>query len=145
MSENNFQMSYILQGSGSVLGPCLSHIVNREITRLAPCICLNCKKLVSSFTVPDRGKSVTSSHNHGFSTSSSPNISKIKELNTNQPVMLKNLTQVALDRSFRSKYSNPRMRESFFTSYNVPSSPLCINLTLSVAPEHVTGLCYRYI
>jgi len=138
-------MSYILQGSGSVLGPCLSHIVNREITRLAPCICLNCKKLVSSFTVPDRGKSVTSSHNHGFSTSSSPNISKIKELNTNQPVMLKNLTQVALDRSFRSKYSNPRMRESFFTSYNVPSSPLCINLTLSVAPEHVTGLSYRLL
>ncbi len=41
-------MSYILQGSGSLLGPCLANLLGREVSRLAPCICLRCAQLLSS-------------------------------------------------------------------------------------------------
>ena len=41
-------MSYILQGSGALLGPCLSHLLGREVARYAPCICLRCAQLLST-------------------------------------------------------------------------------------------------
>lgn len=41
-------MSYILQGSGSLLGPCLANLLGREVTRHAPCICLRCAQLLST-------------------------------------------------------------------------------------------------
>ncbi len=43
-------MSYILQGSGALLGPCLSHLLGREVARHAPCICLRCSHLLSTTT-----------------------------------------------------------------------------------------------
>jgi hypothetical protein len=43
-------MSYILQGSGALLGPCLSHLLGREVARHAPCICIRCSHLLSTTT-----------------------------------------------------------------------------------------------
>ena len=48
-------MSYILQGSGAVLGPCLTHLLGRDLPRASRCICLKCSRIVAA--VPDRGKS----------------------------------------------------------------------------------------
>ena len=41
-------MSYILQGSGALLGPCLGNLLGREVARHAPCICLRCAQLLST-------------------------------------------------------------------------------------------------
>jgi hypothetical protein len=41
-------MSYILQGSGALLGPCLGNLLGREVSRHAPCICIRCAQLLST-------------------------------------------------------------------------------------------------
>jgi hypothetical protein len=41
-------MSYILQGSGALLGPCLGNLLGREVARHAPCVCLRCAQLLST-------------------------------------------------------------------------------------------------
>ena len=45
-------MSYILQGSGALLGPCLGNLLGREVARYAPCICLRCAQLISNASQP---------------------------------------------------------------------------------------------
>ena len=137
-------MSYILQGSGAVLGPCLSHIVTREVSRLAPCICLKCSRLVSP--VPDRGKSPW---RHLSTISSQDAGAALPSIASSPPVsMIRDLSPDTMSHSYRSRYTSPRFRETYYTSYTVPMSgsqlgQLNVNLTMSVAPDHVTGLSYR--
>ena len=135
-------MSYILQGSGAVLGPCLANLVSREMSKLTPCICLSCSRLVSS--VPDRGKSPL--RNFSQITSSSHNVQFSKLTPSNQPVMLRELSSTALTSSYRARYPKPVFRETHFTSYNVPmASPINVNLTFSVGPDFNTGVSHRFL
>lgn len=72
---------------------------------------------------------------------------------TNPSVIIKDLTSGAsnIKDSYRTRYPNPVFTENYLTSYNVPSSrlgstsPLNVNLTLSVGPDLVTGVSYRYL
>jgi hypothetical protein len=62
-------MSYILQGSGALLGPCLSHLLGREVARHAPCICLRCSHLLSTTTATaaQPPAATTTQRHHGLS------------------------------------------------------------------------------
>lgn len=72
---------------------------------------------------------------------------------TNPSVIIKDLTSEAsnIKASYRTRYPNPVFTENYLTSYNVPSSrlgstsPLNVNLTLSVGPDLATGVSYRYL
>ena len=66
---------------------------------------------------------------------------------------MKDLTNQAtnIKSSYRSRYPNPVFTEKHFTSYNVPpsqrgdASPFNVNLTLSLGPNLVTGVSYKYL
>ena len=53
-NKYNLKMSYLLAGSGSLLGPCLSSLATREtLQRVVPCICSACSRLVASALLID--------------------------------------------------------------------------------------------
>ena len=53
-NKHNLKMSYLLAGSGSLLGPCLSSLATREtLQRVVPCICSACSRLVASALLID--------------------------------------------------------------------------------------------
>jgi len=141
-------MSYIL-GSGSALGPCLSHLVSRDITKFTSCICLKCSRLVTQPQVPERGKSPARA------LSSHPRLPMLPSITSNPSVIMKDLTSEAqassIKASYSSRYPNPEFTEKHFTSYDVPStrlgpaSPLNVSLLFSVGPNLVTGVSYRYL
>ena len=136
-------MSYILQGSGALLGPCISQIVAKDVSRLAPCICLKCSRLVSP--VPERGKtpqfrmisqhSNSSSHHHH---QVSPGVSPVIRDLSPSP-----------GGDYRLRYPGPVFSERHITSYTVPGtssrSPLSVQLTFTVAPDLSSGVSYRLL
>ena len=135
-------MSYILQGSGAVLGPCLTHLLGRDLPRASRCICLKCSRIVAA--VPDRGKSPL----RRTLASQPPSVSPLAAAATNPTVMLRELGPVTA--SYRDRYPGPSFSESHFSSYNVPMSaqvaaPLNVNLTFNVGPGLATGVSYRYL
>ena len=146
-------MIVYIPGSGAALGPCLSHLVTRDITKFTSCICLKCSRLVTAGAqpLPDRGKSPMRSlaQVRGASQSRLPMLSSIN----NPSVIMRDLTTEAptIQTSYRARYPNPVFTEKHFTSYNVPSSslssksPLNVNLTFNVGPDLLTGVTYRYL
>lgn len=137
-------MSYLLAGSGSLLAPCLAHMLGREVARVAPCLCLSCSRLLSSTLPPERGKFLpfpvrppplaTSSLPHALPTSPS----------TTSPTPH---TMV----SYRQSYPVPNFREKYFTNFSAPlphlghRGPLNVNLCVAVGPEPGTGVSCRYL
>ena len=140
-------MSYILQGSGSALGPCLSQLISRDLlAKFTPCICLKCSRLVSSSSVHDRGKSPVPSQSQNQSQNQSQSRSKFSQLgsvNRNPPVMRRDLCGSV--RPNTTNYSSPIFLENHSTTYQVPGSPLTINLTVRVGPDLNTGVSYRLL
>eukprot|EP00090_Calanus_glacialis_P034991 TRINITY_DN5966_c0_g1_i1.p1 TRINITY_DN5966_c0_g1~~TRINITY_DN5966_c0_g1_i1.p1 ORF type:complete len:969 (-),score=376.28 TRINITY_DN5966_c0_g1_i1:129-3035(-) len=135
-------MSYILQGSGTILGPCLAHLVGREVTKCSACICLKCSRLISS--VPERGKFLP------FPVQSSPTdpSSSPSQIfpQLQQPVVRGDLTPLP------KKYpSSALFREKYYTNFatSLPHlgypNPVNINMSFSVGPELSTGLSYRFL
>ena len=118
-------------------------MVSRDISKFTSCICLKCSRLVTQPQVPARPVS-------SFLRLPVPLLSST----TNNPsVIMKDLTSQAsnIKSSYRSRYPNPVFTEKHFTSYNVPpsqrgdASPLNVNLTLSLGPNLVTGVSYKYL
>eukprot|EP00092_Neocalanus_flemingeri_P029121 GFUD01031609.1.p1 GENE.GFUD01031609.1~~GFUD01031609.1.p1 ORF type:complete len:978 (+),score=383.40 GFUD01031609.1:80-3013(+) len=144
-------MSYILQGSGAILGPCLTHLVGKEIMKYSPCICLKCSRLIS--TAPERGKStpfpVTIQSN--LTNASSSSSQKFPQLQ--QPTVRGDLTPVPIPplEGYRKKYPNAIFREKYYTNFSssLPHlghpNPVNINVSFSVGPELSTGLSYRFL
>lgn len=135
-------MSYILQGSGTILGPCLAHLVGREVTKFSACICLKCSRLISS--VPERGKFLP------FPVQSSPTDPSYSSSQIfpqlQQPVVRGDLTPLP------KKYpSSALFREKYYTNFatSLPHlghpNPVNINMSFSVGPELSTGLSYRFL
>ena len=134
-------MSYILQGSGTILGPCLAHLVGREVTKCSPCICLKCSRLISS--VPERGKFLP------FPVQSSPTdpSSSPSQIfpQLQQPVVRGDLTPLP------KKYpSSALFREKYYTNFatSLPHlgypNPVNINMSFSVGPELSTGNEFQF-
>jgi len=146
---NTTIMSYILQGSGTILAPCLAHVVGREMNKFSACICLKCSRLISS-SVPERGKFLP----FPVSAQASPDPESSSRVfpQLQQPIMRKDLATLPnnMDR-FKSKYPSPLFREKYYTNFatSLPNlghpNPVNINMTFSVGPEMSTGLSYRFI
>ena len=132
-------MSYILQGSSSSLGPCLSQLISRDLlSKFTPCICLKCSRLVSSSSVHDRGKSPVPSQSQ-----SRGKLSQLSSVNRNPPVMTRDLSPSV--RPSTHTFSSPIFRENHSATYQVPGSPLTINLSVRVGPDLNTGVSYRFL
>jgi len=142
-------MSYILQGSGTILGPCLSHLVGREVTKFSACICLKCSRLISS--VPERGKflpfPVTTQANPTEPNSNSSQT--FPQLQT--PSLRGDLAPIPNLEGYRKKYPSALFREKYYTNFatSLPHlgypNPVNINMSFSVGPEMSTGLSYRFL
>lgn len=135
-------MSYILQGSGTILGPCLAHLVGREVTKFSACICLKCSRLISS--VPERGKFLPFPVQSSPTDPSSSSSQIFPQLQ--QPVVRGDLTPLP------KKYpSSALFREKYYTNFatSLPHlghpNPVNINMSFSVGPELSTGLSYRFL
>jgi len=139
-------MSYILTGSGSLLAPCLGHLIGKEMARLAPCFCVTCSRMISS-TFPDRAKFLPfpvrkfdSSITNRYSL---PQVSRTGATDTGPSPETFSY--------YRERYPNPNFREKYYTNFasSLPNlgqpSPLNINLCVSVGPEPNTGLSYRFL
>jgi len=132
-------MSYILQGSGSILGPCLAHLVGREVTKFSACICLKCSRLISS--VPERGKFLPIPVQTSPTDSTSQRFPQLQ-----QPVLRGDLAPLP------KRYpSSALFREKYYTNFatSLPHlghpNPVNINMSFSVGPELSTGLSYRFL
>ena len=133
-------MSYILQGSGAALGPCLSQLITRDLlSKFTPCICLKCSRLVSSSSVHDRGKSPEISHSQSRS-----KISPFSPVNRTPPVMTRDLSP-SVRAATTTTYSSPIFRENHAATYQVPGSLLTINLSVRAGPDLTTGVSYRLL
>ena len=136
-------MSYILHGSGVVLGPSVSHLVSRELlARFSPCICLKCSRLVSSSSVHDRGKSPARLQ-RDVNSSQRDVTSQLQSVKSpDSPVMMREVTP-----GVRASYPSPIFRESHTRTYEVPhrGAQLSINLTVRAAPDLNTGVSYRLV
>ena len=62
-------------------------------------------------------------------------------MNRNPPVMRRELSPSVRT----STYSSPIFRESQSATYQVPGSPLTINLSVRVGPDQTTGVSYRLL
>jgi len=140
-------MSYILQGSGTILGPCLAHLVGREITKFSPCICLKCSRLISS--VPERGKFplFPQSNPSDATTSSSQTFPQLQN-----PAVRGDLAPPLPPlEGYKKKYPSALFREKYYTNFatSLPHlghpNPVNINMSFSVGPELSTGLSYRFL
>ena len=134
-------MSYILQGSGTILGPCLAHLVGREITKFSPCICLKCSRLISS--VPERGKFplFPQSNPSDATTSSSQTFPQLQN-----PAVRGDLAPPLPPlEGYKKKYPSALFREKYYTNFatSLPHlghpNPVNINMSFSVGPELSTG------
>jgi len=135
-------MSYLLQGSGAVLGPSLSHLISRDLlARVGPCICLKCSRLVSSSSVHDRGKSPARTQQELQSSQSLTRSSQLQSVrNSNKSVMTP-----CHGPGPRTSFPSPIFRETHSASYQVPGSQLSINLSVMAGPDLNTGVSYRMI
>ena len=132
-------MSYILQGSGTILGPCLAHLVGREVSKFSACICLKCSRLISS--VPERGKFIQ------FPVTNVENpITPIQPFPQLQaPSMRGDLAPLPNYEGYKRKYPSALFREKYYTSYatSLPHlghpNPVNINMSFTVGPEMITG------
>jgi len=140
-------MSYILQGSGTLLGPCLAHLVGREAPKFSACICLKCSRLISS--VPERGKFIqypAAITNHADPVTPSQPFPQLQA-----PSMRGDLTPLPNMEGYRRKYPSALFREKYYTSYatSLPHlghpNPVNINMSFTVGPELTTGLSYRFL
>jgi len=140
-------MSYILQGSSTILGPCLSNLVGRDLTKFSACICLKCSRLISS--VPERGKFLP----FPVSDLSSQQGSSQNFPQLQQPAVRGDLIPLPppLLEGYRKKYPSALFREKYYTNFatSLPHlghpNPVNINLSFSVGPELSTGLSYRFL
>jgi len=138
-------MSYILQGSGTILGPCLAHFVGREASKFSACICLKCSRLISS--VPERGKFIQ----FPVTNVENPNtpIQPFPQLQA--PSMRGDLAPLPNYDGYKRKYPSPLFREKYYTSYatSLPHlghpNPVNINMSFTVGPEMITGVSYRFL
>jgi len=138
-------MSYILQGSGTILGPCLAHLVGREVSKFSACICLKCSRLISS--VPERGKFIQ------FPVTNVENlttpIQPFPQLQA--PSMRGDLAPLPNYEGYKRKYPSALFREKYYTSYatSLPHlghpNPVNINMSFTVGPEMITGVSYRFL
>jgi len=138
-------MSYILQGSGTILGPCLGHLVGREVSKFSACICLKCSRLISS--VPERGKfiqfPVTNVENPTTPIQPFPQLQA--------PSMRGDLAPLPNYEGYKRKYPSALFREKYYTSYatSLPHlghpNPVNINMSFTVGPEMITGVSYRFL
>jgi len=138
-------MSYILQGSGTILGPCLAHLVGREVSKFSACICLKCSRLISS--VPERGKfiqfPVTNVENPTTPIQPFPQLQA--------PSMRGDLAPLPNYEGYKRKYPSALFREKYYTSYatSLPHlghpNPVNINMSFTVGPEMITGVSYRFL
>jgi len=140
-------MSYILQGSGTLLGPCLAHLVGREAPKFSACICLKCSRLISS--VPERGKFIqypATITNHADPVTPSQPFPQLQA-----PSMRGDLAPLPNMEGYRRKYPSALFREKYYTSYatSLPHlghpNPVNINMSFTVGPELTTGLSYRFL
>jgi len=140
-------MSYILQGSGTLLGPCLAHLVGREAPKFSACICLKCSRLISS--VPERGKFTQYPAvitNHADPVTPSHPFPQLQA-----PSMRGDLAPLPNMEGYRRKYPSALFREKYYTSYatSLPHlghpNPVNINMSFTVGPELTTGLSYRFL
>jgi len=142
-------MSYILAGSGTTLGPCLSHLVGREVTKFSACICLKCSRLISS--VPVKDKFIQ------FPVTITPT-------DTNSPSQIFPQLQPPSPRGdlappapapyldvYRRRYPSALFSEKYYTNFatSLPHlghpNPVNINMSFSVGPQMSTGLSYRFL
>jgi len=141
-------MSYILAGSGTILGPCLSHLVGREVSKFSACICLKCSRLISSLPVKDKfiqfPVPVTITPTDGNSPSQIfPQL---------QPPNLLAPPSPAPDLAvYRRRYPSALFSEKYYTNFaaSLPHlghpNPVNINMSFSVGPQMSTGLSYRFL
>ena len=133
-------MSYILQGSGTLLGPCLAHLVGREAPKFSACICLKCSRLISS--MPERGKFIQfpTTTNHADPVTPSQPFPQLQA-----PSMRGDLAPLPNLEGYRRKYPSALFREKYYTSYatSLPHlghpNPVNINMSFTVGPELTTG------
>jgi len=139
-------MSYILQGSGTILGPCLAHLVGREITKFSPCICLKCSRLISS--VPERGK-LFFQYNPAPADAIPSSSQPFPQLQ--QPTVMGSLAPLPPLEVYKHKYPSALFREKYYTNFatSLPHlghpNPVNINMSFSVGPELITGVSYRFL
>lgn len=140
-------MSYLLQGSGAVLGPSLSHLISRDLlARVSPCICLKCSRLVSSSSVHDRGKSPARVQQELQSSQSQTRSSQLQSVrSSNKSVMTPVPPSPCPGPGPRTSFPSPIFRETHSASYQVPGSQLSINLSVMAGPDLITGVSYRMI
>ena len=64
-------------------------------------------------------------------------------MNRNPPVMTRDLSPSV--RPSTPTFSSPIFRENHSATYQVPGSPLTINLSVRVGPDLNTGVSYRFL
>ena len=139
-------MSYLLQGSGAVLGPSLSHLISRDLlARVSPCICLKCSRLVSSSSVHDRGKSPARTQQELQSSQSLTRSSQLQSVRNSNKSVMTPVPPPCHGPGPRTSFPSPIFRETHSASYQVPGSQLSINLSVMAGPDLNTGVSYRMI
>jgi len=154
-------MSYLLQGSGAILGPCFSSLVGRELARVAPCVCIRCSKLISLnaerlqqlntrqfSSLSPAAASPSNLHIHNnFKVFDSPFSSQTCLQSPSTPSLPRSLGEL------RTKFPDHKFREQYLTRFTGPlpvlgstSGPVSVHLNFTCAPDvNYTGIQYRFL
>jgi len=135
-------MSYLLHGSGTLLGPCISTLFSREVARFAPCVCLRCSRLLES-TVNTAVQHRSLSQ---YNTTCFPSTSTVPGL----PSTTRNGDHLSV--AARREFPTDLCRQKYHTSFEsrLPllgtTAPLLVNLNFSCGPDiQTTGVQYRFL
>jgi len=140
-------MSYLLQGTSSILAPCIGNLIGKELSKFAPCVCLRCTKL----TTVDRGKPLPPNNRFFRQFHASP-------FSTNAPLQgdvagatAGGTIAPALNLA-RNQLGSDVFRQQYFTSFTASlpllgaRQPVNVNLNFSCGPNiSSTGIQYRFL
>lgn len=139
-------MSYLLQGTSSVVGPTLAHLLGKEVAKYAPCICTRCAHIIAKH--PSRGATPTARvASVGISPTcihiSTPSVAS-SHLLYSQP------SQTASD--LRNRYQSEKFQRNYFSNFatSLPHlghpNPVNINMSFKCGPDILgSNISYRFL
>lgn len=145
-----------MQGSGAILGPCLSNLIGRELRKVAPCLCVRCSRLPP--TLADRNplqntsRYITTNYTAGIPANRLPGVPSVVAPSASAvPLTCGGPASAPLDQ-LRQRYPGARFREQYATKFTTPlphllgsGPPVLVNLNFACAPDSQTGIQYRLL
>jgi len=137
-------MSYILQGSGTLIGPCLGNLLVREVGKVAPCVCLRCANLLDKVKRPP-GTQTNRMHQYHTTPFPATPLPMLGGASSPPP-------HDYLSSAVKHRYTTDMFRQKYYTSFTsqIPvlgiQSPMSVNLNFTCGPDIVnTGIQYRFL